>query len=961
VFPAAYVEPLIHEILLVPFRIEGQPIGTLWINAHSEARKFDREDARLLENLARFASAGYQAVQALNRERDAKAELERRVEKRTEALRASEERYRTLFETVDEGFAIAEMIYDAEGRAVDARYLEGNPAASRLTGGRSYNNVLLSENVADAEPYWLEIYDRVARTGEAERHEEYLKPLDRWYDFHVAAVAGDGEPRRLAILFQDVTERKRDEAALRESDTRHRLLIESWTQAIWETDADGVVVADSPTWRAYTGQTVNEWLGYGWLDAIHPDDRAFAERQWREAMAARSLVNAEFRLRAPDGGWRWTNVRAAPVLDADGNIEKWAGMNIDIDERKHAEAALRNYHANLERQVRERTADLAASHDLLQATINSSSDMIQVFEAVRDETGEIVDFRWLLNNATSEGFYGDVVGQSLLANNPGVVEVGIFDTFRRVVETGEPDRSERHYVHEQFDGWFYQSAVKLGDGVATTTKDISDWKAAQAEILQLQHDIAETKLRESEERLRRFGEASQDVLWIRSADTLQWEYLTPAFETIYGLSREEALAGNNYGSWLDLIVPEDRERATENIRRVRAGEHVTFEYRVERPKDGEIRWLRNTDFPITDASGKVTLVGGIGTDITAMKLAQEQVQRSEERLRSAVEVGRLGLWDWNVVTGEVHWSDEHFRMEGYGVGEVTPSYEAWRQRIHPDDRSATEAALKQAMESGEEYMRDFRVVHPNGSVHWLHGRGRFFYEDGRAIRMLGAMIDITERREWEERQQVLVAELQHRTRNLMGVVRSMSDKTARASVNLPDFRMRFRDRLEALSRVQGLLSRLNDHDRVTFDDLIRTELAAMDGNDDRVTLSGPNGVRLRSSTVQTLALALHELATNAVKYGALGQPAGRLSISWSLEPKGDGGTPWLHIDWRESGVDMPPANSAPRGSGQGRELIEQALPYQLRARTTYTLGPDGVHCTISIPVSASTVGIEDHA
>jgi PAS domain S-box-containing protein len=961
VFPAAYVEPLIHEILLVPFRIEGQPIGTLWINAHSEARKFDREDARLLENLARFASAGYQAVQALNRERDAKAELERRVEKRTEALRASEERYRTLFETVDEGFAIAEMIYDAEGRAVDARYLEGNPAASRLTGGRSYNNVLLSENVADAEPYWLEIYDRVARTGEAERHEEYLKPLDRWYDFHVAAVAGDGEPRRLAILFQDVTERKRDEAALRESDTRHRLLIESWTQAIWETDADGVVVADSPTWRAYTGQTVNEWLGYGWLDAIHPDDRAFAERQWREAMAARSLVNAEFRLRAPDGGWRWTNVRAAPVLDADGNIEKWAGMNIDIDERKHAEAALRNYHANLERQVRERTADLAASHDLLQATINSSSDMIQVFEAVRDETGEIVDFRWLLNNATSEGFYGDVVGQSLLANNPGVVEVGIFDTFRRVVETGEPDRSERHYVHEQFDGWFYQSAVKLGDGVATTTKDISDWKAAQAEILQLQHDIAETKLRESEERLRRFGEASQDVLWIRSADTLQWEYLTPAFETIYGLSREEALAGNNYGSWLDLIVPEDRERATENIRRVRAGEHVTFEYRVERPKDGEIRWLRNTDFPITDASGKVTLVGGIGTDITAMKLAQEQVQRSEERLRSAVEVGRLGLWDWNVVTGEVHWSDEHFRMEGYGVGEVTPSYEAWRQRIHPADRSATEAALKQAMESGEEYMRDFRVVHPNGSIHWLHGRGRFFYEDGRAIRMLGAMIDITERREWEERQQVLVAELQHRTRNLMGVVRSMSDKTARASVDLPDFRVRFRDRLEALSRVQGLLSRLNDHDRVTFDDLIRTELAAMDGNADRVTLSGPNGVRLRSSTVQTLALALHELATNAVKYGALGQPAGRLSISWSLEPKGDGGTPCLHIDWRESGVDMPPANSAPRGSGQGRELIEQALPYQLKARTTYTLGPDGVHCTISIPVSASTVGIEDHA
>lgn len=91
---------------------------------------------------------------------------------------------------------------------------------------------------------------------------------------------------------------------------------------MWETDGAGVVVTDSPCWRAYTGQTVEEWLGYGWLDAIHPDDRTFAERQWRYAMAARRIVDAELRLRAPDGGWRWTNVRAAPLLDARGRIEK---------------------------------------------------------------------------------------------------------------------------------------------------------------------------------------------------------------------------------------------------------------------------------------------------------------------------------------------------------------------------------------------------------------------------------------------------------------------------------------------------------------------------------------------------------------------------------------------------------------------------------------------------------------
>ena len=130
------------------------------------------------------------------------------------------------------------------------------------------------------------------------------------------------------------------EEALRQVETRHRLLVESWAQAEWDTNAAGVVVADSPSWRAYTGQTFDDWLGYGWLDAVHPHDRPHAERQWREAIAARRLVNAEFRLHAPNGGWRWTNVRAAPVLDSNGKIEKWAGMNVDIDARKRAEAAL---------------------------------------------------------------------------------------------------------------------------------------------------------------------------------------------------------------------------------------------------------------------------------------------------------------------------------------------------------------------------------------------------------------------------------------------------------------------------------------------------------------------------------------------------------------------------------------------------------------------------------------------
>lgn len=354
--------------------------------------------------------------------------------------------------------------------------------------------------------------------------------------------------------------------------------------------------------------------------------------------------------------------------------------------------------------------------------------------------------------------------------------------------------------------------------------------------------------------------------------------------------------------------------------------------------------------------GEIALIEDVAERIwTAMEqvFIQATLRDSEERLRSAVEVGRLGLWDWDVVTNEVHWSDEHFRMEGYAVGEVKPGYDSWVARVHPDDRPGAEAILNRAMTEHREFDHEFRVVHPDGSIHWLHGRGRFFYGEGEPVRMVGAVVETTDRRMWEERQQVLIAELQHRTRNLIGVVRSTAEKTARSSTDLAEFQEKFEDRLDALSRVQGLLSRLNEHDRVTFGDLIRTELSALGGGGpDRVTLDGPPGVRLRSSTVQTLAMALHELGTNAAKYGALAHATGHLTVRWSLEPAGADDRPWLHIDWRESGVPMPPAGSAPQGTGQGRELIERALPYQLSARTTYRLEADGVHCTIAIPVSA---------
>jgi PAS domain-containing protein len=237
---------------------------------------------------------------------------------------------------------------------------------------------------------------------------------------------------------------------------------------------------------ASTAEPIDNWQDKYILEEDRPRVRAAIE----EAIRTKSLLELEHRVYLADGSVGWVLSRAVPLLDDHGHIVEWFGAGSDVTERRRVQQMLQDsedhHRDDLEQQVRDRTAELKASHDLLQATMDSSVDMIQVFEAIRDPSGNIVDFKWVLNNHTSESRYGEVRGESLLQRNQGVVQEGIFDAFKRVAETGIPEQAERHYVHEQFDGWFYQSVVKLGDGVATTTKEITAWKIAQAKVAALE-------------------------------------------------------------------------------------------------------------------------------------------------------------------------------------------------------------------------------------------------------------------------------------------------------------------------------------------------------------------------------------------------------------------------------------------------------------------------------------------
>lgn len=195
--------------------------------------------------------------------------------------------------------------------------------------------------------------------------------------------------------------------------------------------------------------------------------------------------------------------------------------------------------------------------------------------------------------------------------------------------------------------------------------------------------------------------------------------------------------------------------------------------------------------------------------------------------------------------------------------------------------------------------------------------------------------------------QVLNTELQHRTRNLLGVIRVLFDRTLSKHTQLDGFAEVFSARLDAINRAQIYLSRLVHGEKVTFDGLLRNELASHAVSLQQITLDGPAGVRLRSSALQTFALALHELVVNAVKYGALAYPAARLSVRWEVAQV-EGRPSILHVLWQETGV--PVLDNHDAQPGYGRELIERALPYQLKANTQYELLPEGVRCSMSVPV-----------
>ncbi|HET7805442.1 MAG TPA: response regulator [Pseudolabrys sp.] len=324
---------------------------------------------------------------------------------------------------------------------------------------------------------------------------------------------------------------------------------------------------------------------------------------------------------------------------------------------------------------------------------------------------------------------------------------------------------------------------------------------------------------------------------------------------------------------------------------------------------------------------------------TAALAASTRQLRQSERLRSlALAAGQMGSWEWNVARGSTAWDQGQCEIFGVDRSTFVPTVDSVRPLISPDDFQLLERAFRKLSKTANTFQTEFRVLRPNGEVRWCTGTAIANFDDHDRLTWLsGVTADITERKRAEERQILLAEEVDHRARNVVAVVQSIMRLTRADTID--DFIGALDGRIGALSNAHRLLagSRWEGAD---LNRLVDEEFAPYRARGkERISARGP-GVVLPPATAQTIALALHELATNAAKYGALSVEAGRVDLTWRLD---DGK---LELSWKESdGPQITPPNRR----GYGSRAIVAGIERQLGGIVKFDWQTSGLRCTLSVP------------
>ena len=490
------------------------------------------------------------------------------------------------------------------------------------------------------------------------------------------------------------------------------------------------------------------------------------------------------------------------------------------------------------------------------------------------------------------------------------------------------------------------SAAEARGGSESHRADAAEESRAALHRISLDQAGQSEALRESGEQLRLLADALPIFVAFIDADQ-RYRLVNRAYEEWFSLPRE-SLHGRTVREVLgDALYAQRRPHIEAALR----GEFVRYEAPMTAP-DGVVRETEIQYRPRRDASGAVDGFYAVVTDVTERRESDRTLRQSEARLRLSVDAGRMAIWEVDIANDRLTVTPELNRLLGFPE-DAHPTIDEVRARYAPGERERLRKAFMQSVEAGERYGEiELRYLWPDGSTRWLMMRAEIVPgPDGVPSRVLGVLMDITERKRGEERQHLLLHEIAHRVKNTLATVLALATLTARTTTDVASYRDKLIDRVQGMARTHDILT-ANHWEGADLRDVIANEVSLYDDESHcRVGLSGPL-VDLSPRAAVAVGMMMHELTTNAAKYGAFSTNAGTLDVTWSLTEVD--AVPRLDLAWTERGGPKVARPSAP---GFGSTLIQRGLARELEATVSFDYAPEGLVFTLSMPLPPREAGL----
>lgn len=509
----------------------------------------------------------------------------------------------------------------------------------------------------------------------------------------------------------------------------------------------------------------------------------------------------------------------------------------------------------------------------------------------------------------------------------------------RAVKRGESVVGQRWRIRRP-DG---REVLAIGDATPVSDPDGRQIGAVLTIRDDTHRHAAEQRLRDAEVRFRTMADNIAQLAWMARADGDLFWYNKRWYE--FTGTQPEAMMG---WGWRSVHHPDHLERVVDHFRAsLKTGElwEDTFPLRGA---DGDYRWFLSRAQPIRDEAGDIMMWFGTNTDVTELRDAEAALRLSEARFRGTFDNAAVGVAH---VAFDGRWlmvNDRLCELIGYERAELM-QLDA-DAVTHVEDRlAASEQRTLMHSQTAKSYTLDKRLLRKDGTPVWVGETGSLQVDaSGRPLYAIVVIEDITLRRDAIEHQKFLMRELSHRTKNLLAVIQSIARQTGLNSASVSDFNNRFMPRLAALAASHDLLVN-QEWAGVRLDELLREQLKPFLAEDSsRLKLDGPP-LSVTPTTAQALGLALHELATNAAKYGALSKPGGAIHVTWSFDAnasKDDDRA--FRLAWSERGG--PPV-TLPERRGFGHVVIDQVAASSLLGATELEFKPDGVEWRLDAPAS----------